>query len=888
MSLFTVGKRYQGDYYVEKVVDFFDGELAISNFLDERYYLQSVPLVRDFTTLEFHRFKKLYNELDLDLLLPVSEMFLEGNQLVFVYPYEPIHPIRDIVMSTDVSDDEIFGWFHKIVETEIALQSMGIPMYLIRDPRNIGLNENRELRVIFTAIEDVILTDSPLNWGTFFYCVASGDYLDESLNRMPTKHSLSRPVARVIQKSFRAKNLQDLYAIVNQAMKRRKGGGLIESLFGKKKKEPVSNEAQPNSEPLTIETASQPSQQPEQQSQVIEFHRNRSEETVDWSQPNDQPKEQKDPESSPSTQLHGAVHEPDPFHQQLEEMYQAMEQQESQANQQTVANQQAIDETKIFHKQDQQHDVTNQQPFDNLQIDHQQLSNPNEAQSVEAQSDLIHSSSVETPLKMEPSQDPVSEPKEPEPAKQEFQRKSSQDSFTNDQTQIFSASDLSSIEAELKEMERNIEAEKRQEAEKGLHDEQDQKPEQLEQTVVQPASDDLGQLEKLFSEMDQLQGEQQAEKTNQPPQEQTQQEETAQSEFQDESISQLDQKMKEIESLFAELNQGQLQTNLSSAATAEATESVQKTEPKEAAPKNKREETAKRSSKKKKKEKPKANKKENRPEKKEDKSVKKENQSTAIQEAPKEEDPLEKLRIEFEQEQRRLLERQQKRLKERQQALIKEAEEELKRRQEELLQQFEQEEEKLLWELEEKFHKRRLKEMRRIELKTLKRKHDQDVTNGLEKIRKDYEEREKQKLEELDQEYQRRKQEIMDQLKEQRLNEEKEFKAQKAKEWEKLLKKMNEEETDDDGAKSRSSESKQEGQVEKDPSTSKEEESKRKKTKNSKKGKQVKKQDATKEEKKNNDEIASQFDEYKKELYSEDQLKESEALSENSDVGQQV
>ena len=880
MSLFTVGKRYQGDYLVEHVVSFFDGELAIANFLDDRYYLQSVPLVREFTTLEFHRFKKLYDELELELLLPVSDMFLEGNYAVFVYPYEPIQPIRDIVTSTGVSDEEIVGWFHKIIETELALQSMGIPMYIIRDPRNIGLNTNRELRIIFSGIEDVTLAASTINWGTFFYCVASGDYVDESLKRLPSNHSLSKPVARLIQKSFRAKSLQDLSSIVEQALKKQKGGGLIGSLFGKKKKkEQPANESQPQPEldPLTIESTSpKPEENLQQDQQTLEIKSDLNQETIDWSQP----KQEGENEQSQTIQT-DAVHEPDPFHQQLEEMYQAIEQENQ-------SSQQSMDETKIYSKQEETTNAASQQPsVDDVQLANTQVLSPEQVDSA----------------LMEESLNQKFDSKVSEDAKQDVEQKSSQDSSGNDETQIFSASDLSSIEAELKEMEQAIKSQQAQE-----------KPEQeeLEQTVVQPASDDLAELEKLFGELDQVQGDQQqvSATTEQPIEQSEPVVQTEPNDAQDQSISDLDQKMQEIESLFEELNQEQLQTNAVS--SVEETETVKKSETVEDT-KTKQAELEIAT--------PDPTPIDNVQEEKEIESAssilieeKKEDsdhqevqakKEVAVSEKVEEDDPLEKLRIEFEQEQKKLLERQQQRLKERQQALIVEVQEELKRRQEELLKEIEEQEEKMLLELEEEFQRRKLEEMRKIELNTLKKKHEQDVKNGLEKIRKEYQEQEEQELKQLDQEYQQRREEIINQYKEKRLNEEKEFKAQKAKEWEELMKKFNEEESDEEKQTSQSkSKPKSEVEEKKEKGKSKKKSAKKakkdKKDHSAKKASQSKKnrqpvtessqsdqkaQAADKEETETNDELALQFDAYKKELYSEESKEPAAKVSsENNDT----
>lgn len=857
MSLFTVGKRYQGEYTVEHVVNFFDGQLAIANFLDERYYLQSVPLIREFTTLEFHRFKKLYDELDLELLLPVSDMFLEGDHAVFVYPYEPIQPIRDIVTGSGVSDEEIVGWFQQIVETEIALQSMGIPMYMIRDPRNIGLNTNRELRVIFTGIEDVMLTESTINWGTFFYCVASGEYVEESLKRLPSKHSLSKPVARLVQKSFRAKSLEDLQTIIEQGMKKIQGGGLIESIFGKKKKtEPTQPESSPEltSDSLTIDsTSSQPKEQPQQDYQDLQLEGNLNDQknTVDWSQAIEQTEEKNEQDYSQTTQG-SAMQEPDPFHQQLEEMYQALEQ-ENQSDQQSMDH----TKTQIFTNEnpsldptsEQQNDTTKQQSFDDLQLSNTQV----------LDAEQLNAALMETQ-----TQD-TAEPKMSENAKQTTTQDQSQDA----DNQIFSASDLSSIEAELKELEQNIQSEKEQaQKEPEGPESSKQETESLEQTTVQPAADDLEQLEELFSELNQLQ--EQPANTSEQQNEQIQQveEQPEQNTSQEQTLSDLDEKMKEIENLFDELNQGQIQTNsVSVTEEAETTQGSVKVETPREEQVVKAEEIAASALVEEAVEEQVTAKEEKVKEPVKDEHVPIEEAVT--EEEPEDpEDPLEKLRIEFEQEQKKLLERQQQRLKERQQALIVEVQEELKRRQEELLREIEEQEEKMLLELEEEFQRRKLEEMRKIELNTLRKKHEKDVKSGLEEIRRKYQEKEEKELKQLEKEYHHRREEIINQYREQRRKEEEEFKAKKAKEWEEVMKKFNESDADDEKEQTGQQDKQQKTVEGKKTKTEKKEKSQKrtgKKTKEAKKRNPSQKKTSAKgkEEKTNDNESTSQSDQSK-------------------------
>lgn len=921
MALFTVGKRYQGNYTVEHNVPFFDGELAIANYLDERYYLQAAPLVQEFTTLEFNRFKRLYDELDFDLLLPVSEMFSEGTQVVFVYPYQPIQPLRDIVLDTGVEDDQLLNWLHQVIQTEIALQSMGIPMYIIRDPRNIGLTREGELRVIFSGIEDVTYYQSTLNWGTFLYCIASGEYLEESLKKLPPKHALSKPVAKVIQKCLRAKDLQSMLSVIEQSIKKIEGKGLISSLFGRKKKKedqtpqnqqieatetlndlhPSSTEAKQeepsagqatNSSPVEENFYASPNMDPQQTAKL-------EKDPFDW----------KDEDASSSQNTQQPI---DPFEQQLEQMYQSIEQEQKE---QQKGNQQ--EETQFFTTQEQEN--PNDQFLDQTMIFHPNQELDSQMSTSEESKNQIHSVSHQS---SDPTSDQSSEQKIESGG---FTRKSSTDM---DETQIFSASDLSSLEEELKLMQEDQLQMKKQE----LEQPKDSKDPQFAPTIEtkQPSEDDdqMKQLESLFGELEQLQQQDQQSATVIPEMGAEEKPistqsvgtmETNETSNTTSTVSNLDAKVQELESLFDEINQLQAKEQEMTSTKMESSQVQDEKPVKEVSEKEVPDKEEQ------------GQKKEVQEEEKVEISEVAEGTpvekaaATKKKEEPKPEpvDPLEKLRLQFEQEQQALIEEQRKKFEERKQALIDQAQEEMKKRQQQLLSEIEQQEEQILDQLQKdlklqeeeqlklereakkrlkvEYEKRKREEMRKLELDNLEKKHEKEVKAGLHEIEQEFAQKQKQQIEELEEEYAKKKQAVVDQLKEERKEAEKAFKEKKQQEWELIVKDYegDEDETDQDsgtkkGADSQKDDLLEESHQSKERETrddSKEEVSeqngqekskkkKQKENKNEREKKRLKKRRAE-EEKKKHDDLASQFDEHKQELLAGSSNDDNSTVNEN-------
>lgn len=261
LSVFTVGKRFMGEYMVEHVVPFFNGELAISKAFDESYFLQLIHLERTVTTIEFERIRRLYEETDHPLLIPFYDLFLEKNALIIVYPYQPLQLLPEVVSRSGVDEEQIIRWIKDLIDLEIYLRSQSIPMFYVKDPRNVGLNAQGELKILYSGVDEVTPYPLDLNWGSFVYSIMSGQFLESSLQKMPSKHTLSRPMARLVQKCFKAKSLMSMQAHFEQYLNRKEGKGFLAGLFGGIKKENSPSEEAKVQEPQTQETEVKPVKQ---------------------------------------------------------------------------------------------------------------------------------------------------------------------------------------------------------------------------------------------------------------------------------------------------------------------------------------------------------------------------------------------------------------------------------------------------------------------------------------------------------------------------------------------------------------------------------------------------------------------------------------------------
>lgn len=231
MSLFSVGSVYRGIYQIEQVVTFFNGELAIASANGKRFYLQASLLHREAPARALQQYRNLQHS----LVLPYIDVFVDGSHMVFVRPYIPLRPLREVIMSQEISEKQVVEWGRQLLELEANLRSKPLPMYLLLDPRNIGIDPDGKLQVMFCGLEYMMKVESSLDWGTFFYSIFSGQYLDGPILKLPKDFAGSKPLAKLIQKTIRVYDVDVVLEQVNQYLKKQESGSLLKRFLGEKK-----------------------------------------------------------------------------------------------------------------------------------------------------------------------------------------------------------------------------------------------------------------------------------------------------------------------------------------------------------------------------------------------------------------------------------------------------------------------------------------------------------------------------------------------------------------------------------------------------------------------------------------------------------------------------
>jgi hypothetical protein len=251
LSIFQVGEWYRALYHIEHVVHFFDGEMAVARKDSTRYYLESALLQRQAPSEAIQQ----YRSLDHPLLLPFEEVYTEDSFLVFIRPYEPIHPLREVISEREVDEDQVVAWSKELLNLERELRSKPLKMYILLDPRNIGLTEDGELKVLFCGIENITAQPRTLDWGTFFYCLLSGQFRNKPLERLPAGFPVSKPMARLIQKSLQNPSPEAVLAQIEAYEKRKQGKGLFSLLFRDSKEPARENNPPVQDQPSGQESA---------------------------------------------------------------------------------------------------------------------------------------------------------------------------------------------------------------------------------------------------------------------------------------------------------------------------------------------------------------------------------------------------------------------------------------------------------------------------------------------------------------------------------------------------------------------------------------------------------------------------------------------------------
>lgn len=256
LSFFRVGDLYRGLYQVEYTVRFFSGELAVARKGAERFYLQSVYLQQPVPPQAIEQYLNLWHP----FVLPYLEVFVDQNVMVFVRPYSYIHPLREVISIREINEDQVIDWGEKLLKLEIELKAKPLRMYLLLDPRNVGLDEDGNLRVIFCGLQNFTAQPNKLDWGSFFYTLLSGVYLEEPLRRIPPHFPVSRQMGKLIYKSLRNAPPEMVLSQIEAYKRKKNTPGLFQRLFGKGKKQETGK--QPVNQQVTRD---QPPRLPEPQ-----------------------------------------------------------------------------------------------------------------------------------------------------------------------------------------------------------------------------------------------------------------------------------------------------------------------------------------------------------------------------------------------------------------------------------------------------------------------------------------------------------------------------------------------------------------------------------------------------------------------------------------------
>lgn len=220
LSLFRDEHAYRGCYHIEQTVSFFDGQLAIAKSESKRYYLQAVLLRKPASSWAIQQYRSLNHP----LVIPCEEVFADKNYLVLVRPYEPIHPLYEAV-AEQRDESQLIEWTKQLLDLAKKLKEKSLPMYLLPDPRNIGLNHHHQLRVLFCGIEQITSPQPPMSWGTFLFSALSGEFPDAPLKRLPRGFSASRTMIRLIEKTLGEKSFNQVLEQIDQFEKRKENQG---------------------------------------------------------------------------------------------------------------------------------------------------------------------------------------------------------------------------------------------------------------------------------------------------------------------------------------------------------------------------------------------------------------------------------------------------------------------------------------------------------------------------------------------------------------------------------------------------------------------------------------------------------------------------------------
>ncbi len=228
-SFFTVGERYRDRYVIESVEAFLDGELAVARTDEnERYYLQLTKLKRGTQS----RVIQQYRSLNHPMVLPFAEVYTEERSIVFIRPYTELTPLDEILKMRPWDEEETIRLTRDLLQLEKMLNGRPLPMYLLLDPRNMGLTGDGELKVFFCGVRNYTALEPAIDWGTWMYMCMTGQLLEESLPKLPSDRPFSGPVVRLVERSLKKASADQVLSQIEAYEKKKNSPGLLSRLFG--------------------------------------------------------------------------------------------------------------------------------------------------------------------------------------------------------------------------------------------------------------------------------------------------------------------------------------------------------------------------------------------------------------------------------------------------------------------------------------------------------------------------------------------------------------------------------------------------------------------------------------------------------------------------------
>ncbi|GAA5343845.1 hypothetical protein [Planifilum fimeticola] len=228
-SFFTVGERYRDRYVIESVEAFLDGELAVARTDEnERYYLQLTKLKRGTQS----RVIQQYRSLNHPMVLPFAEVYTEERSIVFIRPYTELTPLDEILRMRPWDEEETIRLTRDLLQLEKMLNGRPLPMYLLLDPRNMGLTGDGELKVFFCGVRNYTALEPAIDWGTWMYMCMTGQLLEESLTKLPSDRPFSGPVVRLVERSLKKASADQVLSQIEAYEKKKNSPGLLSRLFG--------------------------------------------------------------------------------------------------------------------------------------------------------------------------------------------------------------------------------------------------------------------------------------------------------------------------------------------------------------------------------------------------------------------------------------------------------------------------------------------------------------------------------------------------------------------------------------------------------------------------------------------------------------------------------